>query len=297
MPHRQEMGALALYSNGDGKRSVANVAVTCRSVHVPAMSVLWETMSGLAPLICTLPPDHVDEYEEVPENHESTTIIGVSGHRLDSNARLALKARRLDHHGRFIKHVTIHNEDAYYATLHDLSIHKVSGYRLLPEVRTLNLHLDAVGGPEGIYMLLGPQVDTIYIFAICRNLRTLKVDFDDCDEEGIDSMERLLRVISGTVRDFCSTILVDHLAVPTLRHFRNFQHLADTFSLPSLRSFEIITHCTFLGMAPFLRHLQAEHLHTLAIFPLISQNADFVIDVCILGGTFNCRYASSPIRL
>ncbi|EED82798.1 predicted protein [Postia placenta Mad-698-R] len=189
------------------------------------MSVLWETMSGLAPLICTLPPDHVDEYEEVPENHESTTIIGVSGHRLDSNARLALKARRLDHHGRFIKHVTIHNEDAYYATLHDLSIHKVSGYRLLPEVRTLNLHLDAVGGPEGIYMLLGPQVDTIYIFAICRNLRTLKVDFDDCDEEGIDSMERLLRVISGTVRDFCSTILVDHLAVPTLRHFRNFQHL------------------------------------------------------------------------
>ncbi|KAF9801652.1 hypothetical protein IEO21_10071 [Rhodonia placenta] len=235
------------------------------------MSVLWETMSGLAPLIYTLPPSHVDEYEEdVPENNESTTIIGVNRHRLDSNARLALNTRRLDHYARFIKHVTIHNEDAYYATLHDLSIHKVSGYHLLPEVRTLDLHLDAVGGPEGIYMLLGPRVDAVSMFAICRNLQTLHVDFGDCHEDGSELIARLLRLISGTIRDFSSTLLINYVSVQSFSLFRNLQNLPQAFSFPTLRSLEIITDHISKNTTLFIHRIRAEHLHTLAIFLMTS---------------------------
>ncbi|OSX57372.1 hypothetical protein POSPLADRAFT_1061582 [Postia placenta MAD-698-R-SB12] len=300
------------------------------------MSVLWETMSGLAPLIYTLPPNHVDEYEEdVPENHESIAIIGVNRHRLDSNARLALNTRRLDHYARFIKHVTIHNEDAYYATLHDLSIHKVSGYRLLPEVRTLNIHLDAVGGPEGIYMLLGPRVDAISVrvakddvglrwtivlftkmFAICRNLQTLHVDFGDCHEDdicmildtiraarpsltalhlgrkywvysramGSELIARLLRLISGTIRDFSSTLLINYVSVQSFSLFRNLQNLVihldenttwyltcpQAFCFSTLRSLEIITDFISKKTTLFIHRIRAEHLHTLAIFLMTS---------------------------
>lgn len=70
--------ARALYSNGDGKRSVANLGVACRSLHVAAMSVLWETMSGLAPLIRTLPRNYVCNYENVddkPEDHMRTFVV------------------------------------------------------------------------------------------------------------------------------------------------------------------------------------------------------------------------------
>ncbi|KAF9807130.1 hypothetical protein IEO21_08362 [Rhodonia placenta] len=237
------------YAGDDGCHSLL-------AIQPDSMSVLWETMSGLAPLIYTLPPNNVCLYEdEVPKDGKNTRII------VNHNVRLALNTQRLDHYARFIKHVTIHSEDAYYATLHDLSIHKVPGHHLLPEVRTLDLHIDAVGGPEGVDMLLGPRVYTISLrisrtgvvlrwnavffikmFAICRNLCTLNVDFDDCDKDVIcvipdtiraarpalttlhlrlkywlytslmmdllrHPMKRLLRFISRTVHDFSSTIV------------------------------------------------------------------------------------------
>ncbi|EED82797.1 predicted protein [Postia placenta Mad-698-R] len=338
------------------------------------MSVLWETMAGLAPFIRTLPPNHVYDYEDDkyddyesddPGYHKSTFVIGVNRHHLASNVRFALNTQRLDHYARFIKHVTVHDKDAYYATLHDLSIHMPSGYRLLPEVRTLDIHLDAVGGPEGMDMLFGPRVDAISVriertdtgfrwttvflnkmFAICRNLRTLKIDFDLCDPEEIcvildmmraarpslralhltfkawiygfkvmgtprDSMERLLRVISGTVHDFSSTIRIEPLAMQAFGLFRNLQNLmihlspqamshltskGPNFLFPSLRSLEIIADNIFLDTPPFMRHLQAMHLDTLALLFIRSPSAsceDFMSDfnqsflTCSFSGTLS----------
>ncbi|KAF9802499.1 hypothetical protein IEO21_09883 [Rhodonia placenta] len=303
------------------------------------MSVLWETMSGLAPLIRTLPRNYVCNYENVddkPKDHMRTFVVGVDRSPLDSNDRLALNTQRLDHYARFIKHVTIHNEDAYYATLHDLSIHTPSDYRLLPEVRTLDIHLDAVNGPEGVDMLLGPRLDAISVritgmdaglrwtmvlfsqmFAVCRGLRTLKADLGDCHAQmmcvvldalraarpplttlhlGVqnriyaygfsdscmttpnESMERLLRAVSGTVRDFSTTIMISPSILPSFSLFRNLQNLvvyvrppepsyrSTRLSLPSLCSLEIIADHIFWETPPWLRWLEAEHLHTLAIF-------------------------------
>ncbi|EED80056.1 predicted protein [Postia placenta Mad-698-R] len=303
------------------------------------MSVLWETMSGLAPLIRTLPRNYVCNYENVddkPEDHMRTFVVGVNRSPLDSNDRLALNTQRLDHYARFIKHVTIHKEDAYYATLHDLSIHTPSDYRLLPEVRTLDIHLDAVNGPEGVDMLLGPRLDAISVritgmdaglrwtmvlfsqmFAVCRGLRTLKADLGDCHAEmmcvvldalraarpplttlhlGVqnriyaygfsdscmttpnESMERLLRAVSGTVHDFSTTVMISPFILPSFSLFRNLQNLvvyvrppepssrSTRLSLPSLRSLEIIADHIFRDTPPWLRWLEAEHLHTLAIF-------------------------------
>lgn len=220
--------------------------------------------------------------------------------------------------------------------MHDLSIHTPSDYRLLPEVRTLDIHLDAVNGPEGVDMLLGPRLDAISVritgmdaglrwtmvlfsqmFAVCRGLRTLKADLGDCHAEmmcvvldalraarpplttlhlGVqnriyaygfsdscmttpnESMERLLRAVSGTVHDFSTTVMISPFILPSFSLFRNLQNLvvyvrppepssrSTRLSLPSLRSLEIIADHIFRDTPPWLRWLEAEHLHTLAIF-------------------------------
>lgn len=46
-----------VYAAGSGKGSVASLAATCQSFHVPAIRVLWEKMDSVVPLIKTLPDD------------------------------------------------------------------------------------------------------------------------------------------------------------------------------------------------------------------------------------------------
>lgn len=184
-------------------------------------------------------------------------------------------------------------------------------------------------------MLLGPRVDAISVrvakddvglrwtivlftkmFAICRNLQTLHVDFGDCHEDdicmildtiraarpsltalhlgrkywvysramGSELIARLLRLISGTIRDFSSTLLINYVSVQSFSLFRNLQNLVihldenttwyltcpQAFSFPTLRSLEIITDFISKKTTLFIHRIRAEHLHTLAIFLMTS---------------------------
>lgn len=55
-----------VYSSGSGEGSVASLAATCKSFHVPAICVLWEKMVSVAPLVETLPPNGIHGELEFP---------------------------------------------------------------------------------------------------------------------------------------------------------------------------------------------------------------------------------------
>lgn len=56
-----------VYDSGNGKGSVASLAATCQSFHVPAICILWEKMDSIVPLIKTL-PDGFWGLHEIPHS-------------------------------------------------------------------------------------------------------------------------------------------------------------------------------------------------------------------------------------